>query len=786
MVCSPLSRLVLLGSLLVGCGGGGSGTSNSNATEPPGDLSYEAEYLSLLAGEEVEPLVPQVEGKAQTWTITPDLPAGMHIDAGTGVIDGTPEGTYQRRTLVVEASNSAGSVTTSFDLRVSQPANFGYVTCADGTVNGLVIDALGGGLEHLGFAIDPEAGVTAEHAFVHSSGEFIYVPNLGNGEESSNISTFQVRENGRLEALEPRAIGIGPHDVGQRTGGGALYVSNHGSNDLYAYEVNQETGELTIFENGKLGVGNGPTSLAVDPGNQAVYVGNQDSTSISVVPLHPVSGAPIGIGLEFFLNNGDPGGLAVDHSGRILFVTLNNFDILVSLAINQASGQLTALDSIDTGLSPSAVTVHPDGEYVFVINDGDQSISSFKFDLLTGDFTQELQTLPLGGEPESITIEPAGNFGYVCCRETDRVIILDLRDRSAPKILGAKRTRSSPLSMGIVDGKVAVKKRARGLYALNSEDATINTFTAVPQNGQLEEVAAPTLVADGPVGLALDPYGRFLWAISSVEAALHTFQIGAEKGELFEVGSRLTTDPEPTDIAVGAAGRRLFVTSSATNSLSCYRIDPRDGRPEHWNSYPTGVDPREVSIDPTGQFLVTANHGDDTLSIFRFGAKGELLDTFLPVAAPGMPGGLRWNPAGDQLYVALESSDSVLVYDLDASNGLAPRPPGASASSSPQAFIAHPYLKRGYVALSGPSDGGVGIYNILEDGVPVFQSALTGVGLVPGDICSDPQGAFFYTSNYEGDNISRFALDESGSPIFLDMTPAGDGPLEIKILREVK
>merc|ERR1719375_592360 len=87
---------------------------------PPAELSYPNLDDLYEVGEEVN-LEPEVEGGAETWTVEPELPAGLILDPQTGTISGKPEVTAEEATYVVTASNDAGGTSTMLTFGVSAP-----------------------------------------------------------------------------------------------------------------------------------------------------------------------------------------------------------------------------------------------------------------------------------------------------------------------------------------------------------------------------------------------------------------------------------------------------------------------------------------------------------------------------------------------------------------------------------------------------------------------------------------------------------------------------------------
>lgn len=85
--------------------------------QPPTGLSYPSPN-SFPSGYAITPLNPTVGGgPVSSWSVSPALPAGLTLDASTGVISGTPTTVTAQAGYTVTASNAAGS--TSFTVQIT-------------------------------------------------------------------------------------------------------------------------------------------------------------------------------------------------------------------------------------------------------------------------------------------------------------------------------------------------------------------------------------------------------------------------------------------------------------------------------------------------------------------------------------------------------------------------------------------------------------------------------------------------------------------------------------------
>jgi len=82
----------------------------------PSSLAYTANSIFTI-GTTITDLLPTVIGNVTSYSIFPDLPAGLSLDTTTGIISGTPTVVSPETTYTITATNSGGSVT--FDITIT-------------------------------------------------------------------------------------------------------------------------------------------------------------------------------------------------------------------------------------------------------------------------------------------------------------------------------------------------------------------------------------------------------------------------------------------------------------------------------------------------------------------------------------------------------------------------------------------------------------------------------------------------------------------------------------------
>jgi len=123
--------LFCLSSMVVACGGGSGGSS----IPPPTGLAYPTNALWLPVGADMGSLSPQVSGVVTNYSVSPALPAGLSLNATSGVITGTPLMATKQTTYQLMANNDGGHSTFALMIGVDvPPSGLNYASPAQATV----------------------------------------------------------------------------------------------------------------------------------------------------------------------------------------------------------------------------------------------------------------------------------------------------------------------------------------------------------------------------------------------------------------------------------------------------------------------------------------------------------------------------------------------------------------------------------------------------------------------------------------------------------------------------
>ena len=267
----------------------------------------------------------------------------------------------------------------------------------------------------------------------------------------------------------------------------------------------------------------------------------------------------------------------------------------------------------------------------------------------------------------------------------------------------------------------------------------------------------------------------------------------------------------PSYLAFDAGRRTLYVAHGDCTVVSTFRVDPASGRLAFLNRASShGMNPVHLSVDPSGRFLVIANHvttpdygsGLAVLALQPDGALGGLADVVVLKGKLGphrveqpfpKPHQVAFDPSGRFVVVPDKGRDVIETYTLDAAGKL--RLAGAAKAqegAGPRHVAFHPARRFAYVLNElnstieafafEPASGALAPFQVL----PSLTDSFTGDSRA-SEIEVSGDGRFVYASNRGADTIGVFAIaQDSGrlaprgwqscggkTPRFVTLSPDG-------------
>lgn len=263
----------------------------------------------------------------------------------------------------------------------------------------------------------------------------LYVANASSGD----ISVFSMgATSGALTPLSgPTSVEIGLDAIAIDPSAQFMYLVSGNSANLWIFSITSN-GALTPLSGTPVVLSNSgivSSSVVIDPSGKYLYVTASSSSSVlgsifgfsrntTTGVLTSLAGFPFSVA-------GQANHVAFDPGGNFLLVTGNNvFGTAGGLSVfslDASTGSLTLASGspFQVGDDPAGVAVDASGKYVYVPNTADATISAFTLDSATGGLTPVSGSpFPSGGNgsingPLGIAADTAGKFVYVCNASND-------------------------------------------------------------------------------------------------------------------------------------------------------------------------------------------------------------------------------------------------------------------------------------------------------------------------------------------------------------------------------
>jgi 6-phosphogluconolactonase len=334
---------------------------------------------------------------------------------------------------------------------------------------------------------------------------------------------------------------------------------------------------------------------------------------------------------------GAAGRPAASHSYLALVGTYTNKTEskgIYAYEFDAETGKLTAKGLAVETPDPSFVAIHPNGKFVYAVNEsGKQSaVSAFALDAKSGKLSLLNQLPALGEDPCYITFDKTGKYVFIANYTSGNVVVFPIR---ADGKLGE---HTALLTDSGVPGPN--KKRQEGPHAHWIEASPDDRFVLVADLG-LDEIlsyrfdsAKGTLMpydlsfvklnpGAGPRHAVFHPNGNFFFVVSELNSTITSFVYDAKNAALLslQVVSTLPKDfkgrNDAAEIALHPSGRWLYTSNRGHDTIAVFAVDPEKGTLRKTGEFSTGgKEPRHFAIDPTGRFLLAENQYSNSIVIF--------------------------------------------------------------------------------------------------------------------------------------------------------------------------
>jgi YVTN family beta-propeller protein len=377
-----------------------------------------------------------------------------------------------------------------------------------------------------------------------------------------------------------------------------IYMTNSGYNDIAIINTLANKVEKTVTVNGS------PVGVAVNPTANKVYITNEDSKSVSEIDgkTHTLLLGPHGGNLsrQNLYNNVIPKGFKVASGPSSIAVNPSTNKIYVGYGI---SNKISVFDvnnfhlikniAVEAGMKK--IAVNPSTNKIYVANQDAKDIS-----VIDGDSDNLMVNIPIRGGPFDISIDPFGNI-YVTSRELN---ILSVIDSTTDRIIStvAIYSNSSSLSVNQLTHKVyvanqgvVVDRNENAVYPVTERGSNIviviDKVFDYKKSMNEYKIISNIPVENPPSDIAVNPNTNMIYVAGNGQVSFidgYTNHVTASIRD-FELGLNLPLTVNPsTDIiylvrgygevsAINASSNRIVsnFTSGYNNGEGAIAVNPK-------------------------------------------------------------------------------------------------------------------------------------------------------------------------------------------------------------------
>jgi len=288
------------------------------------------------------------------------------------------------------------------------------------------------------------------------------------------------------------------------------YVGNADGNDISVFRVEPASGEIKAVETAPFPGVEKPgssTPLAISPDQRLLFAGaRSEPYAVFSFAIDPKSGHLTYRGRGPLADS--MANIATDRSGKFLFSASygGNKVAINPIGADGIVGEPTQV--IPTGLNAHAFLPSPDNRFVFATNLGSDQILSFRFDAATGALTPNdpaaIKVAEKNG-PRHFVFHPNGKFVYLVNELSAALLVFSY---DAGHGTWQQIQQASALPQGF-DGKpwaadIHLTPDGRFLYATERTSSTISAFRVDAESGHVTPLGSVTTEKQ-PRGLGVDP-----------------------------------------------------------------------------------------------------------------------------------------------------------------------------------------------------------------------------------------------------------------------------------------
>lgn len=326
---------------------------------------------------------------------------------------------------------------------------------------------------------------------------------------------------------------------------------------------------------------------------------------------------------------------------------------------DSSSGELAPLGLVAETSQPAHLWIAPNNQFLYAVNwevDTEGTVSAFRIDPKNAHLTLLNRVSSRGMRPNQIVLDPSGRVAVTVNYRSGTVAAYKvLSDGSLSEAFYVVRhgdtappAPASPKAHGIEFSKDGTR-----MYVAELGLDRVYTYR-VDASKPLIAPADPAFIQlhrdAGPRRLQLGRDDRFLYVNHETDSEVSVLAV---RGDVLTEIQTVSTLPPGTEVSnktaeimIDHGGRHLYVSNRGHDSIAVFAIDPVTGALTLKANVPAGGrTPRNIRLDPTGKYLLSANEHGGTITVFRVDGESGMLQATDTAVAIDTPGSMYFLPA---------------------------------------------------------------------------------------------------------------------------------------------
>ena len=292
------------------------------------------------------------------------------------------------------------------------------------------------------------------------------------------------------------------------------------------------------------------------------------------------------------VGKGPWGGIAVSPDGEFVYVT--NFGDNTVSVIKKADNSVI-IDPIPVGSGPTGVSMTPDGAFVYVSNYNSNSVSVID----TSDDSVLDPPIPVGNGPFGISVTPDGKYAYVCNYGygSSTVSVIDTSNNSVLDI-----------QVGIRPYGVSVTPDGAYAYVSNRDSSTVSVIRTFDN----KVIDPPIFVGGAPSGITVTPDGAYVYVNHFTSGTVSVIRTSDNT----VLDDPITVESGSDGVSVTPNGAYVYVNHYSVGTVSVIQTSDNtviDTIKVENQPYGGGI-----AVSPDGKFVYVGDYTDGTVSVIGF------------------------------------------------------------------------------------------------------------------------------------------------------------------------